>query len=151
MQFEMNKLFLCEFCGKSISQIGSLKRHQRRKKCKSDNQQLTINKMKIPRKKRLNLIKMELCEQLIFKENFNVCQIQPRIIDTPTTEILFEVQSNKDFALDSMILNILDESDNLYRNIPVQVDNFDQPSLELPLDGVFLKFLLDEIPEYCDL
>lgn len=79
------KLFLCEVCGKLITQICSLKRHQKRNACLKQ-QKLIIKKNKNSKKskKTINLIESELNEFLIFKPSLVLNSIRepaPTLVD----------------------------------------------------------------------
>lgn len=151
------KVFLCEVCGKLITQICSLKRHQKRNNCKNiKNTEGSIKKTKSSTKKTkksFNLVKSQLAEHLIFKSN---SEIDSNDVISSDDHILEDL--NEPVLFDNLfpdLLSSIDENHFLFHDTPISVMNFDksQPfnDLELPVDGDLNKFLFAEINEYFDI
>lgn len=75
------KIFLCELCGEFITQICSLKRHQKRNSCTKK----TLTKKP---KKSLEFLKNELKCHLIFKESKDF-ELKPVINTSELNELAF--------------------------------------------------------------
>lgn len=87
------KVFLCEVCGQWLTQICSLRRHQKRNACKNfKNKNSSVKKLK-------KTLKRELNEHLIFKSNLD---LESKSINTDKPDL--QSNNEKHFGFDNWIL-----------------------------------------------